>query len=89
MKKINITKLSTKGQIVIPKELRRGLKPGTPFIVFRDGTKIILKKIPVEKAVKDLEKMLEKTVKIPKKTGLKPIDVVRATKVVKKKLWKK
>lgn len=87
--KPKITRLSTKGQVVIPKELRKDLEPGTPFLVFRDGTKIILKKIPIEKAVKDLEKMLRKTTKIPKKTGLKPVDVVRATKTVKKELWEK
>ena len=84
-----ITKLSTKGQVVIPKEFRKDLKPGTPFLVFRDGTRIILQKLPVERAAKNLEKVLRKTLKIPKKTGLKPVDVTRTTRLVKKELWKK
>ena len=88
MKKLSITKLSTKGQIVIPKEMRKDLEPGTPFIVLRDGTRIVLQKLPVEKAAKELEKILKKTLKIPEKTGLKPIDVVRTTRIVKKELWK-
>jgi len=84
-----ITKLSTKEQVVIPKELREGLEPGTSFLAFRDGTTIVLKKVSVEKAAKDLEKVLKKTLQVPKRTGLKPIDVVRTTRLVKKELWEK
>lgn len=39
------TKLSTKGQIVIPEEIREGIDVGTPFIVMRQNNLIILKKI--------------------------------------------
>ncbi len=47
---MEITKLSTKGQIIIPKSLRKGLQTGTPFVVSRQEGLIVLKE------VKDLTK---------------------------------
>lgn len=47
---MEITKLSTKGQIVIPENLRKGLQTGTPFIVSKQEGLIVLKE------VKDLTK---------------------------------
>ena len=42
-----ITALSSKGQIVLPKSVRNslGLKKGTKFVVFADGDNILLKPI--------------------------------------------
>ncbi len=42
---MEITKLSTKGQVVIPENLRQGLEAGTPFIVTKKGDIIVLKKV--------------------------------------------
>ncbi|MCK5708034.1 MAG: AbrB/MazE/SpoVT family DNA-binding domain-containing protein [Candidatus Aureabacteria bacterium] len=42
---MEITKLSTKGQIVIPEEIRRGINVGTPFLIIKQDNLIILKKI--------------------------------------------
>ena len=42
---MEITKLSTKGQIVIPESLRKGLEAWTPFIVSRQDGLIILKEV--------------------------------------------
>jgi len=42
---MEITKLSTKGQIVIPDSLRNGISVGTPFIVSRQGGLIVLKEV--------------------------------------------
>ncbi|MCX9084834.1 MAG: AbrB/MazE/SpoVT family DNA-binding domain-containing protein [Candidatus Methanoperedens sp.] len=33
---VEFTRMSTKGQIVIPKKLREGFEDGTPFAVIRD-----------------------------------------------------
>jgi len=41
---IDITKLSSKGQIVIPAGMRKGFIEGEKLIVFRDQNRIILKK---------------------------------------------
>jgi AbrB family looped-hinge helix DNA binding protein len=47
MSSIATTKLSSKGQIVIPEEVRKelGLEPGAQFVVMGEGDVVILKKI--------------------------------------------
>ena len=40
-----ITKISTKGQIVIPTSMRKGMKKGDAFLLVRDKNNIILKDI--------------------------------------------
>lgn len=40
-----IAKMSTKGQIVIPKELRSGLAPGDEFLIIKDEDRIVLKRM--------------------------------------------
>ena len=42
---MEITKLSTKGQIVIPEEIRKNIGVGTPFTVTKKDNLIILKKV--------------------------------------------
>ena len=41
---IGITKMSSKGQIVIPREIRKEIKEGEKLLVFSSNGKIILKK---------------------------------------------
>jgi AbrB family looped-hinge helix DNA binding protein len=41
---INITKISSKGQVVIPLNMRGDLKEGEELIVIKNGDQIILKK---------------------------------------------
>ncbi len=42
---MEVTKLSTKGQIVIPESVREGMDVGTAFIVTKTDNMIILKEI--------------------------------------------
>ncbi len=42
---MKITRLSTRGQIVIPEEIRKNMGVGTAFIVTRKDDLIILKKV--------------------------------------------
>ena len=42
---MEITKLSTKGQIVIPEMVRQGIEVGTPFVVTRQNDLIVLKRV--------------------------------------------
>ena len=46
---VEITKMTSKGQVVIPQDIRRdkGLKEGEKFLVYDMGDNIILKKIEV------------------------------------------
>ncbi len=39
------TRLSTKGQIVIPERVRHGIREGTVFVVSRQDDLIVLKKV--------------------------------------------
>ena len=57
---MEITKLSSKGQIVLPEKLRRGIEVGTPFVVTRRNNLIILKEVEgltreEEKEMKELD----------------------------------
>jgi AbrB family looped-hinge helix DNA binding protein len=71
---VEFTRMSSKGQIVIPKKLREGLEEGTPFAVVRDKDTILLKKLKLP-GLKEYEKLVEKGVKIAKERGLKESDV--------------
>jgi AbrB family looped-hinge helix DNA binding protein len=57
MSQINITKMSSKGQVVIPQELREGMSEGDKLVVIRNGDQIILKR--ADKFDKNIEEDLE------------------------------
>ena len=57
MANINITTMSSKGQIVIPLDLREGMNEGDKMVIIRNGDQIILKK--VDAFSKNLEEDLE------------------------------
>ena len=42
---MDVTRLSTKGQIIIPKAHRTGYEPGSAFVVSRVGDLIVLKPV--------------------------------------------
>ena len=44
MAQIDITKMSSKGQVVIPQELRKDFNEGDKLVVIRNADQIILKK---------------------------------------------
>ncbi len=62
MVNISITKLSSKGQIVIPQEMRSSLQEGERLVLIENEGKIILKKM------KDFNKNLEEDLKFAKRT---------------------
>lgn len=57
MAKIDITRMSSKGQVVIPIELREGINEGDKLVVIRNNDQIILKK--ANKFDKNIEEDLE------------------------------
>jgi len=57
MVNIGVTKMSSKGQIVIPSEMRKGLKEGDEFLIIKDEDRIILKK--GEKLTEQMKEDLE------------------------------
>ncbi len=57
MSQIDITKMSSKGQVVIPQELRKDIQEGDKLVVIRNKDQIILKK--ADKFDKNIEEDLE------------------------------
>lgn len=57
MVKINVTRMSSKGQIVIPSEMRDDLKEGDELLIIKDNGRIILKK--AEKITEEMKEDLE------------------------------
>jgi len=57
MVNINITRMSSKGQVVIPQEMREGIKEGEKLVIIKNNKQIILEKM--EEFDKNLEEDLE------------------------------
>jgi len=62
MANISITRLSSKGQIVIPQNIREGIKEGEEFIIIRDGNRIILK------SARDFDENIKEDLEFAKRT---------------------
>lgn len=75
MAEVNITRLSTKGQVVIPLEMRKGLKEGYKLLVIKNEETIILRKAGSleKKFVKDFEnaKKIKASIEKHEKTEVK------------------
>ena len=59
---VSITKMSSKGQVVIPKEMRNNIKEGEKLILIKNNGQIIIKK------ASDLDKNLKEDLEFAKKT---------------------
>ncbi len=87
MSNLATTKMSSKGQVVIPEGIRKRLKlkTGTQFLVVGDNDVVILKNI-TPPSIEEFGELIAKARKIGKKVGLKKTDIrkaimkVRATK---------
>ncbi len=62
MNKISITRMSSKGQIVIPADMREGIKEGEKLVIIRNNNQIILKK------EKDFSDSLEEDLEFARRT---------------------
>lgn len=78
------TRLSSKGQVVIPEEIRDrlGLKPGAQFVVLGDRDVVILKAIHAPD-MRDFDELAARARKAAKRAGLKKKDVVDAVERVR------
>jgi AbrB family looped-hinge helix DNA binding protein len=84
MQALATTKLSSKGQVVIPEDVRErlGLKPGVQFVVVGDGDVVMLKVIsppPVE----EFGELLKKVRRQARQAGMKKSDITSAIKKVR------
>jgi AbrB family looped-hinge helix DNA binding protein len=84
MTKLATTKLSSKGQVVIPEEIRKrlGLEPGSQFIVVADQDTIILKTISPP-SLDEFDDLIRKARQQTRKAGMKPSAVKKAVTEVR------
>lgn len=86
MKTLSTTKLSSKGQVVIPEEIRKqlGLETGAQFIVMGEDDVVILKAISPPSR-KDFNNLILKARSEAREAGLTKQDVKRAIKKARAK----
>ena len=84
MANVATTKLSSKGQVVIPENIRKKLKleTGVQFVVLGDKDVIILKKISPP-TIDEFSSLIRKARKTAKQVGLKKSDIEFAIKKVR------
>lgn len=85
MSQVATTKLSSKGQVVIPEEIRKrlGLEPGAQFVVVGDGDVVILKTIQTPQMAQ-FDDLLREARKAARAAGLKRADIAQAVAEVRK-----
>lgn len=79
MRSLSTTRLSSKGQVVIPEEIRDRLrlKGGTQFVVLGEADVVILKSI-APPSMQEFDELVRRARSAARKAGLKPADVRRA-----------
>lgn len=80
------TKMSSKGQVVIPEGIRKrlGLKAGSQFVVVGDKDVVILKAISPP-TMEDFDELISQARKQAKKAGMKRSDIAAAIAKVRGK----
>lgn len=84
MKTIATTKMSSRGQVVIPEEIRESLdlKAGSQFVVVGENDVVILKSI-TPPSMKHFDDLIKKARKQARSAGMKKSDVKKAVKKVR------
>ena len=84
---VELTRISEKGQIVIPSSLRKELKinKSDQFMVFGEGNTVILKKVEKMAIKKTFDEIAKPLQKAAQQAGLTRSDLERAIKDVRKK----
>lgn len=82
---VELTRISEKGQIVIPSSLRKemGIKKSDQFMIFGEGTTVILRKIEKPLIKKTFDEIAKPLQKAAKEVGLKKSDIKKAIKEVR------
>ena len=86
MEIIDVTSISSRGQIVIPQRLRDKMKiqEGEKFVVIGEEDTIVLKKLEVP-SFKGFDKLLKKTREFAKNKGIKESDIEESIRESRKK----
>ncbi len=81
----DVTAVSSKGQVVLPKAIRDNLQiePGVKLMVISDGTSILLKPIP-EPDISEFRNLLDAAADWADKVGMTEDDITSAIRSVRK-----
>ncbi len=79
MANLATTKMSSKGQVVIPEDIRKrlNLKAGSQFVVMGEDGVVILKAIEAP-SMKDFDSLIREARKQARQAGLKQSDIGKA-----------
>jgi AbrB family looped-hinge helix DNA binding protein len=79
------TKLSSRGQVVIPEEIRigLGLKEGTQFVVIGRRDVVVLKAISAP-SMEEFDELIGQAQKAARRSGMKKADVRKAIRRVRR-----
>lgn len=82
MSTLEVTSMSVKGQVVIPRAIRSdlGLKPGSKLMVMSDGDNILIKPLQAPKLAV-FERLISESRAYAKQAGLKKSDMASRLKV--------
>jgi len=82
---VELTRISEKGQVVIPSSLRKemGIKKSDQFMIFGEGGTLILKKIETPSIKRTFDEIVKPLQKAAKKAGLTKEDLKIAIKEVR------
>ena len=83
---IEVVNLSSKGQLVIPKDMREemGLNPRDKFVLVNDRDTIILKRLQEEEIKSRMISLMKTFTKEFKKAGITQEDLAKEIKAVRK-----
>ena len=86
MENVEITSISSRGQVVIPQRLRDKMKihTGEKFVVIGENNTIVLKKLEMP-SFNGIDKLLKKTRDFVKEKRIKESDVEEVIKQTRKK----
>ena len=86
MSSIATTKLSSKGQVVIPEDVRKklGLEAGTQFVVMGEGDVVVLKKIETPDRA-EFKALAAEVRAQARRAGMKRSDVAKAVRSARRR----
>lgn len=84
MDEIATTRLSSKGQVVIPEAIRTrlGLQPGTQFVVLGEDDTVVLKPISAP-SMREFDDIIAHAARAARQAGLRPSDISAAIRAVR------
>ena len=84
MNEVATTKMSSRGQVVIPEEVRErlGLEQGAQFVVVGEGDTVVLKAIRAP-SMKDFDRLIAEAQKAARRAGLKKSEIAKAVRDVR------